>query len=44
MPQTQLVLHTAPVCFAHQDATPLPYDHAISGMANQFWFRLANLS
>ena len=26
------------LCFAHQDTTPLPYDHAISEMANQIWF------
>jgi len=25
-------------CFAHQDTTPLPYDHAISEMPNQIWF------
>jgi len=34
----RLVLHTAPMCFAHQYATPLPYDHAISEKANQIWF------
>ena len=27
------------LCFTHQDTTPLlPYDHAISEMANQIWF------
>jgi len=25
------------LCLAHQDTTPLPYDHAISEMANQIF-------
>ena len=37
-PPRRLVLRTAPVCFAHQDTIPLPYDHAISEMANQICF------
>jgi len=40
-PLRRLALCTAPVCFAHQDTTPLPNDHAISEMANQIWFSLA---
>jgi len=46
MPQTprRLVLHTVPVCFTHQDTAPLPYDHAISEIADQVWFQLAILA
>ena len=32
------VLHTVPLCFAHQGKTPLPYEHTILEMANQIWF------
>jgi len=37
-PLRRLVLRSALVCFAHQDTTLLPYDHAISEIANQIWF------
>ena len=37
LPKKACGLHCA-MCSAHQDTTPVPYDHAISEMANQIWF------